>query len=185
MKIVVFGDSHIPARASHLPRELIRYIDEKQIDLLITTGDLTDYSILENLPVGRIVSIRGNMDFGNIPVEAILPIYGFTFYITHGHIVGRGNYSKLVQIAKMKNANVVVTGHTHEPSIFIQDGILVLNPGTITGAYGGIFPIHDLTFLYLEILEKSILVTLFKIENGLHVKQKSQFCIADKIMREC
>jgi len=185
VKIVVFGDSHIPSRASQLPTEFIDYVNTGDIDLVITTGDLTDYSILQELSVPKIISVRGNMDYGDIPLEETIEISNFKFYITHGHIVGRGKYKKLVSRSKNYNANVVVTGHTHEPTIIVISDVLVLNPGTITGAYGGTFPIHDSTFLELNVHNERINVLLFKIINGIHISLDKNFCLSDKIIRDC
>ena len=53
--------------------------------------------------------------------------------VTHGHyyFVSR-NHDRLVEKAREDNCQIAMYGHTHTPVIEEEDGILVINPGSLT-----------------------------------------------------
>ena len=60
-----------------------------------------------------------------------------TIGLTHGaQIEPRGDLSQLEYLALEKHYNILVSGHTHKEEIYLTDkGILLLNPGSSTGAW--------------------------------------------------
>ena len=58
---------------------------------------------------------------------------GNHIFITHGHYyyVSMGE-SDLLKEAKGRDADVVMYGHTHKPSLHEEDGVTILNPGSIS-----------------------------------------------------
>ena len=66
-------------------------------------------------------------------------------YYTHGHIhrVKYGLY-ELVCAARERKADLVLFGHTHKPLQEYEDGLYLLNPGSLHGAEGT-YGIVDLT----------------------------------------
>ena len=130
MKILVVSDSH--GRNNHLNTVLDRVGD---IDLFLHLGDLegSEYFI-ETFVNCRVEMISGNNDyFTEIPREKIITIGKYTVFMTHGH-----RYSvyydtvKLKEAAQARNADIVMYGHTHIPSIDMSDHIIAINPGSIS-----------------------------------------------------
>jgi putative phosphoesterase len=75
--------------------------------------------------------------------------------LTHGHQVSpRGDRSQLELIAIEKRFNILISGHTHKEEIFLQKDILLLNPGSVTGAWSFIASDNP-SFITLTIIEKT------------------------------
>lgn len=129
MKILIVSDTH----GSH--RNLEKVIERTEgIDLLIHLGDTEgkeDY--IEALADCPAYIISGNNDFfSDLPREKEFVLEGKSIFITHGHpyYVSMGE-ERLRKAAKDKGADIVMYGHTHKPSYSVEDGIMVLNPGSI------------------------------------------------------
>lgn len=61
--------------------------------------------------------------------ERLIEVGDNVFYIHHGH---RYSEDQMVQRAKEYGANVVIYGHTHQKVIKNMDGLLVMNPGSLS-----------------------------------------------------
>lgn len=129
MKVLVVSDTH----NSH--KNLEKVIERTEgIDLLIHLGDTEggeDYiEALVDCPV-HIVS--GNNDFySSLPREEEFDLEGKHIFITHGHYYYVSmNEERLIKEAKLRGADIVMYGHTHRPSYVCEDGLIVLNPGSI------------------------------------------------------
>ena len=80
--------------------------------------------------------VGGNNDYDyNIPETAIFDFCDHRFFMCHGyrHNIYSGYYG-LIAAAKKNNANVVLFGHTHIPCFEYENGILLINPGSISRA---------------------------------------------------
>lgn len=118
----------------------------------------------------------GNMDYyygnRNAPIYQKLDIIfedkdEMTLGLTHGtQINPRGDHSQLENLAIEKKYNIIVSGHTHKEEIFLTDkGILLINPGSVTGAWS--FVASGIpSFIELNIIEsaKEIIIDLFQID---------------------
>ena len=130
MKILIVSDSH--GRNHHLNTVLDRVGD---IDLFLHLGDLEgSEDFIEAFVNCKIEMISGNNDyFTEIPREKIIKIGKYTVFMTHGHKYGvYYDTDKLKEAARAHNANIVLYGHTHIPSIDMSDDIITVNPGSIT-----------------------------------------------------
>ncbi|MEX0567687.1 MAG: YfcE family phosphodiesterase [Candidatus Njordarchaeota archaeon] len=141
--IVVWGDSHIPYRAERLPNVFIEFLRNNSPQIIVCTGDLVVIDVLEQIKdLGSdMIVVRGNMDEGKaakFPPERIFDVEGTGFYVYHGHgIYPRGDLPQLYRLAKKKNADVLLTGHTHHPLIEKYKDIIIINPGSVCGVWGG------------------------------------------------
>lgn len=139
MKIVIVSDSHGK-------NETLRYAigQELPFDLLIHAGDIEAYPD-EILPPEKrdyeILCVRGNCDYyqRELPMEILYPVKGDCWqrniYINHGKQYGvtPNNDAALVAQARRQLADIVIYGHTHQPSIEeTADGLLVINPGSVS-----------------------------------------------------
>ncbi len=89
------------------------------------------------------LSVKGNNDYYavNLPRDRIVEIEGHRIYMIHGHQVAFSNRTQqLVNLAKANQCDIVISGHTHRPFLEEKDGILVLNPGSLSRNRDGSLP---------------------------------------------
>ena len=126
-RIAVISDSHGSIENLSLFTERLG-----QVDALYHLGDHAEDAIpiAERLNCG-FVSVRGNCDpFSDAPLSYTVNWHGKRILLLHGHSV-TGRLS-LVYAAKEANADAVLFGHSHTPSIETVDGVLLLNPGSLS-----------------------------------------------------
>ena len=69
----------------------------------------------------------------DLPREEIIDLAGKKILVTHGHTYGvSGVTDGIVEAARARGCEAVLFGHTHYPEIEMQEGILVINPGSLT-----------------------------------------------------
>lgn len=131
MKILAISDTHQWRENIEKVLEL-----EKGIDLVLHMGDSEDdMAYIESICDCPVEAVRGNCDYGYILPETsvVEPVEGIRMFMTHGHRFGvKSNEDRLVQAAKDNGASVALYGHTHEQFLMEIDGVLVINPGSLT-----------------------------------------------------
>ena len=133
MKILIVSDTH--RRDGNL-REII----EKQspFDMLIHLGDTEGSEAYFKEWVNNdncvIRVVRGNNDFfSDLPREEEIDIDGNKVLVTHGHYYGVSmDISGVAEEAKSRDCDAVFFGHTHKPVIEEIDGVLAINPGSLS-----------------------------------------------------
>ena len=86
--------------------------------------------------------------------------------LTHGsQIKPRGNHIQLEDLAINKKNNIIVTGHTHKEEIFLtSNGILLINPGSVTGAWSFIASgIPTFSIIRIDTHTQNIDVSLYQL----------------------
>ncbi len=135
MKIIVASDTH--GDSTRLLEVLAR---NKDFDMLIHLGDgENDFPDIQMLyPTKGLVYVAGNCDYGVHPAEHIATVCGKRIFCCHGHRY-RVNYGlELLAAAAAKNeCAIALYGHTHVPRIETLDGIMIMNPGSLTLPRGG------------------------------------------------
>ena len=99
----------------------------KSVDLILHAGDIGDPQILEQLTaVAPTIAVRGNNDKGEwarrIPESKKVDVGGISIFMIHD--------VKEITASNRSGAEVILSGHSHKPSIERRDGILYLNPGS-------------------------------------------------------
>lgn len=128
MKILVVSDTH----GNYLAPA--RILEETNAEMLIHLGDeINDALTLELIVDVPVIKVPGNCDHSaREPRELLESISGNTFFITHGDgFRVKNGLNRLVEKAKAVKASVVLFGHTHKPLIQKQDGVFLINPGTL------------------------------------------------------
>ena len=118
------------------PEDLEKVLEkESPIDAMVHLGDVEgseDYiRILTDAPV---YMVAGNNDFyTDLPGQAVIDLDGYRAFITHGHGY-HVSYSpnRLVAEALHRNAQIAMYGHTHVPHLEQVEGVIVLNPGSLS-----------------------------------------------------
>ncbi len=130
MKILIISDTH---RSLKTLKEALRR--EEPIDMLIHLGDverqMADIRQMVDCPIHM---IAGNNDFlSGLPNEEEFVIGKYKVFITHGHAyLVNITEEHLQETARALGADIVMYGHTHRPSLTIEEDLVTLNPGSLT-----------------------------------------------------
>ncbi len=164
-RCLVIGDAHIPDRANGLPAKFERRINElAPFDYVLCTGDLGTSPETQRQLEGwcgnpeNFHIVQGNMDyFAGITHPTLQEIAisdSIQIGLTHGHqIHPRGDRTQLAGLAKKLGVQILISGHSHAEEIFLdkKENVLLLNPGSCTGAWS--FVASGIpSFILLEII---------------------------------
>lgn len=121
MKIGVISDTHGLLR----PEALAAL---QGVEHILHAGDVGDIAILSRLrAIAPITAIRGNIDTwgpcAELPATDFVDLSGKIFYLVH-------SVKDLDINPVVAGVAVVVSGHSHRPSVEERNGILYLNPGS-------------------------------------------------------
>ena len=149
MRILVVSDTHGNARALE---EAIRFQPEATVVIHLGDGVREAEDMAARFSDRTFCIVRGNCDFS----ADVLPLReekfgGKRLFFTHGHLydVKYGLY-RIACAAREREADMVLFGHTHQPLSVYDDGLYLLNPGslghgrqyaTVDISPAGIFPI--------------------------------------------
>ena len=97
------------------------------VDLILHAGDIGNPEVLEGLrTIAPVIAVRGNNDSGGwakrIPEVQIANAGAVSIYMLH-------DVKELAPEAA-RDFQVVVSGHSHRPSVATRNGVLFLNPGS-------------------------------------------------------
>lgn len=148
--IGVISDTH-----GRLPQSVLKVFTKT--DLIIHAGDIDDQEILNSL--GRIaptIAVRGNMDTGKwarrLPQNETVKIGHRQLHVLHDI------YNLDINLDS-NNYHVVIYGHTHQPQVEKQQGVLYVNPGSAVHPGFGYPP----SVVLLQIEEGSIKARLIDL----------------------
>ncbi len=158
MKIIVMSDSHgVGFRVETILKK------HSDADFFIHLGDgerEMHTLILSNPTLGsRLYYLQGNCDSGFLisgtQSQLVLTLpYGHRIFAAHGH-----NYqvkfgtARIVHEARELHADIVLYGHTHVRECSYEDGIYVINPGSLGCPRDGKGP----GYVVLDVSESGIL----------------------------
>lgn len=154
MRILVVSDTH---RYLNNFSYVLTCVIPAGITHVIHCGDhISDaQKIQEAFPQIKLFSVPGNCDYtSNIALkDQLVEISGVKIYFTHGdrHHVKHG-YSELLIDAKAYDADIAICGHSHVPHLEKKDGVILLNPGSISEPRDSIYP----SYAIVEIDRKEI-----------------------------
>ncbi|WP_454825954.1 metallophosphoesterase family protein [Paraburkholderia xenovorans] len=97
-------------------------------DAIIHAGDICNEAVLEALGrIAPVTAVRGNNDTGDwaasLPTHATLTVQQVTILVVH-------DIAEVGADPRSEGIGVVVTGHSHKPSISERDNVLFVNPGS-------------------------------------------------------
>lgn len=128
MKILVISDTH-----GHLEKVYQVYEKLNDIDMIIHCGDYQrdGYDLEDTLGV-RVVAVKGNCDGAGSRDFEIVETPAGSILVVHGHGQGAGyDNSRLLYLAEENDCIAVCYGHTHVPVNEYEDGIYIINPGSL------------------------------------------------------
>ena len=131
-------------------QSLLEAFDREGADRLLLLGDILYHGPRNDLPEGYnprgviallnerrdlLLCVRGNcdtevdqmvLDFPVMADYALLEIEGRRIYATHGHVFHPDH------LPPLRPGDVLLFGHTHVPTRTERNGILCLNPGSVS-----------------------------------------------------
>ena len=141
MRILVLSDSH------GMPSRILDAVEaHPEAEALIFLGDgERDLDTVESyffcLP--NVIKVAGNCDFSSsLPLLRVVTLGGKKIYCTHGHAehVKYGTDELLLR-ARQEGADIVLYGHTHTGVTCYDDGLYIMNPGSIRDGHYGMIDI--------------------------------------------
>jgi putative phosphoesterase len=134
LRLVVVADTHSKAHPRSV--ELVR---AQQPDHILHAGDIGSLAVLDDLAViAPVTAVRGNIDaqVPGVPDVVTVDILDgdrtlLTLLLLHIAVYGPRLRADAVRMARANDAGLVVCGHSHVPFIGRDQGIAVVNAGSI------------------------------------------------------
>jgi putative phosphoesterase len=148
--IGLIADTHVPDRSRQLNPAVLPAFDKAGVSRILHAGDISVPRVLQQLEeLAPVLAVRGNRDwfgFSDLPMQRVIEIDGKRIGLIHGHgswgiylrdkarflLRGPRSFEFFMQraIGLIRDVDVLVFGHNHEPMIKEKDGVLVVNPGS-------------------------------------------------------
>ncbi|MDW8010537.1 MAG: YfcE family phosphodiesterase [Sulfolobales archaeon] len=178
MRVLVLSDSHIPERVDWLPKPVERYLLTEEFDAAIHAGDVVDEELIEFLRKhvsSELYVVRGNMDYLKLPRYVKVSVEGVEVGVVHGdRVYPRGNVAALTRVARALGVKLLVSGHTHSPFlVYDKSGVLHVNPGSVTGVWGGGGGSGVPSFAELRVVSRTVTVVIYELENDAAVRKNT------------
>jgi putative phosphoesterase len=127
----VISDTHL--LEALVPEPIIEAF--RGADIILHAGDVVAKPVIEQLSeVADTVAVKGNMDQGDVirilQESRIVNVQGFKIGLTHGYGPPWGMMKKVRKM--FDDVDCIIFGHTHQPMVEVNDGILFFNPGSPT-----------------------------------------------------
>ena len=129
-KVLIVSDTH--RKLANLEKVIKR---QGSLDCLLHLGDIEgQLEQVERMAGCPVLCVRGNCDYDfSLPQDRDFELLGHHIFMTHGHLYGIGfGTGTLASAAKRRGADIVLFGHTHRPFLRQEDGMTLLNPGSIS-----------------------------------------------------
>ncbi len=134
MQIGVISDTHLSSKSNKLPDALLERL--KNVDLIIHAGDHVSLGVSNKLEkLGpSLKAVYGNVDQlsvkNKLPEKITFVYHTFKISIIHGHQFRGDIISKLHY--EFPESDIIIFGHTHQPTQLREKGTLFFNPGSPT-----------------------------------------------------
>lgn len=136
MRIGIISDTH---RFTKAIDEAINYLLD--CDMIVHAGDnIDDADYIQAVTDIPVVAVKGNCDYYSDPGkdEEIFIVENKRIFVCHGHNYGiKYTLSDLLEKALNSDINIVIFGHSHVPCYEEIQGVIFINPGSISLPRGG------------------------------------------------
>ena len=123
MLIGLISDTHITLKRGKLSKKIFEIFDG--VDLILHAGDITTQGVLDDLnKIAPVIAVLGNNDKLDLKKHEIIDVGDKRILLIHGH------KKDLYESGLECGVDIVVSGHTHEPSHEMVDGMHLINPGS-------------------------------------------------------
>lgn len=143
MRIVVMSDSH---RAKRKLFDIVE-LQMSTTDLFIFLGDGEDDfdDVLALYPHLKYERVAGNCDwYSSLPLYKSIKAQGKTIFFSHGHPFRvKFGYDEIIREARLNEADICLFGHTHTQYTNYDNGLYIMNPGSVANSEYGMIDITD------------------------------------------
>lgn len=153
MRIVVTSDSH---RASSKLFEIIeKHIDTADLFIFLGDGEDDFDNALLLHPHIKYERVAGNCDwYSTLPLFKEITFDNKKIFFSHGHPFNvKFGYDDIIKEAKAREADICLFGHTHLQYTNYDDGLYIMNPGSVASNEYGII---DITPTGIAMLKEKI-----------------------------
>lgn len=129
MRVLIVSDTHRKNENYFKALELVKP------QLVIHCGDAegSEYALSEAADCPVQIVLGNNDFFSYLPKELELQIGPFKVWVTHGHNYYVSMGSEIIaREARARGFDIVMYGHTHKPVVNRQEGIIAVNPGSLS-----------------------------------------------------
>ena len=154
MRILVVSDTH--GNDSSLRRAILAQPKAAEV-IHLGDGEEELLRAKRSFPEKMFLAVRGNCDFGSdLPLTGEFTAQGVKIFYTHGHYYGvkSGLYS-FACAARERGAQVALYGHTHNALEDYDDGLYLLNPGSLNS--------WEATYGTVDITPQGIVTNIVKL----------------------
>lgn len=130
MRLLVISDSHGMRRRIE---DLIELHPEADAIVFLGDGERDIIPLKEFYPERRFICVAGNCDFASRHPDSVTELIGGKrIFCTHGHLYNaKSGEANLRAAARKAGADILLYGHTHTPVTAYDDGLYIMNPGTL------------------------------------------------------
>ena len=130
MKIGVLSDTHLKGVPEQLGESITHHF--RDVDMVLHAGDVVESTVLDYFSDRDVRVVAGNMDSWLLkeinPVKMVIPVENFKVGLIHGWGSPVGIEDRIRR--EFDTIDVLVYGHTHNPTSHIRNGVLFFNPGS-------------------------------------------------------
>ncbi len=131
MKIVVMSDTHLTWPTDEFKQLCTGLCDGA--DMVVHLGDWERVEILNFLEQYPLEAVSGNMDDffirDRLPAKKIVRVGNFRLGLIHGWGSPGSIRHRIAQ--ELPAVDAILFGHTHQPLLYREDGVLWFNPGSV------------------------------------------------------
>lgn len=134
-------------------------LEQTKAEIVIHLGDGADEAqkMKDSFPEKMFLMVRGNCDWGStLPAIGEITVDGKKIFYTHGYSYNvKYGLGEAISAARSHKADILLFGHTHEALCDYEDGLYIMNPGSLFGSRG--------TYGIIDITEAGIVTNIIKI----------------------
>lgn len=159
MRIIVMSDSH---GNFNRVRKIVE-MNKDTAQTFVHLGDgLEEFEDVHHINSQlHFVGVKGNNDWGSMEQKLrLLPLGGKNLILTHGDLY-RVKYGleDLRAAAVEAKADIALYGHTHQAHIDYQDGIYLINPGSVMDGHR-----TPCSYLALDITAQGVVPVIMEVK---------------------
>ena len=164
MKVLVISDTHGNIENA---KSVLNQVIPEGVKTVLHCGDyISDARLIEKFyPQVEVYGVYGNCDvgFGGAYSE-VITLEGVSIYMSHGHKYGVkwGDYDEVAIDAIAHEATVAICGHSHEAYLKKNQGILIMNPGSLTLPRDSRYPSYGILELENGQVKEASLLQILK-----------------------
>ena len=159
--VLVVGDMFVPQRCPDISPQFKSLLIPNKIQHVLCLGNIgsnESYDWLKSLS-NDFHCVKGDFDENDYPEKELIKIGEFNIGIIHGHqIFPWGDINSLGSIQRELGCDILIYGHTHQLNIKVNDNILYLNPGSISGAFSPEIKDNNASFILIVIQGEEVII---------------------------